>query len=206
MCSPIMTDAHAGHVGRLLVAALHQAISDELPMRMEFYEHWLGGERLRDGGVGLAPMTAVIGFLRAEGEPYHAVMARAGRFAADWTRDAMPAVRRRGLLALPRWWRSRAVLRVAADAIRAGYAPSTVVVRVRKGRARIEVRQSLFCRVRDVQPAPQCDFHAALISGLLASFNVPASFRIEACAGTGQGSCVVTCDLTSAAGGRDVAS
>jgi hypothetical protein len=191
-----MTDAH---VGRLLAAAVHQAITDELPTRIDFYEHWLRGERLRDGGVGLAPMTAVLGFLRAEGEPYHRVMTRAGQFAADWTRDAMPSFRRRTLLALPRWWRSRAVLKVAARAIRDGYAPSRVAVRVRRGQARVEVKQSLFCRAREAQSAPQCDFHTALIHGLLVSFNLPSSFTIESCAGQGDGSCVVTFDLTVAA-------
>jgi len=194
-----MTDAYAGHVGRLLVAAVHQAINDELPTRVDFYEHWLRGERLRDGGVGLAPMTAVLGFLRAEGDPYHAVMARAGAFAADWTREAMPALRRRTLLLLPRWWRTRAVLRLAARVIGDGYPPSKVLVRVKKGRARIEIRQSLFCRAREAQPAPQCDFHASLIAGLLASFNLSVSCRVEQCAGCGDAACVVVCDLTSAA-------
>lgn len=193
-----MTDAHGGHVGRLLVASVHQAITDELPMRADFYEHWLCGERLRDGGVGVAPMTAVLGFLRAEGPPYHVVMTCAGQCAADWTRDAMPPLRRRALLALPRWWRSRAVLRVAARAMRAGYAPSRVVVRIRKGMARVEIRRSLFCRVREAQPAPQCDFHAALLSGLLASFNVPSTVTVERCAGAGGDACVLTCDLTAA--------
>ena len=190
-----MTD---DHVGRLLVATVHQAITDELPTRIDFYEHWLGGERLRDGGVGLAPMTAVVGFLRAEGQPYHAVMSRAGRFAADWTRDAMPSVRRRSLLALPRWWRSRAVLRVAARAIREGYGPSRVVVRVHGGRARVEIRQSLFCKVRDPQPVPQCDFYASLITGLLSAFNLPGVLQIETCSATGGGTCVMTVDLTPA--------
>ena len=191
-----MTDAH---VGRLLVAAVHQAIADELPMRVEFYGHWLRGERLRDGGVGLAPMTAVIGFLRAEGAPYHRVMSRAGEFAADWTHDAMSAWRRRMLLALPRWWRSRAVLRHAARVIRVGYAPSRVVIRVRRKQARVEIRQSLFCRVRDAQPVAQCDFHAAMVVRLLETFNVHASFRFESCVGSGGGVCVVLCDLRAPA-------
>lgn len=191
-----MTDAH---VGRLLVAALHQAISDELPTRIDFYEHWLRGERLRDGGVQLAPMTAVLGFLRAEGAPYHVVMRKAGLCAADWTFQSMPTQRRRWLMLLPRWWRSRAVLAVAAQVIREGYAPSRAVVTVRRGQARIEISQSLFCRVREAQPAAQCDFHVALISGLLAAFELPSAGVIEGCAGSGDGRCVVTVDLTAPA-------
>lgn len=197
-----MTDAH---VGRLLVAALHQAITDELPTRIDFYEHWLRGERLRDGGVGLAPMTAVLGFLRAEGAPYHAVMTRAGRYAAEWTRDAMPAVRRRMVQALPRWWRSRAVLRIAAQAIRDGYAPCRAVVRVRRGEARVEISHSLFCRVREAQPTPQCDFHAALITSLLESFNLRATSQIETCTGAGHVTCALAIDLAASAPATEVA-
>jgi len=36
-------------VGRVLVASLHQAIGDILPMRLGFYEGWLNAEGLRDG-------------------------------------------------------------------------------------------------------------------------------------------------------------
>lgn len=187
------------HVGRLLAAAIHQAISDELPTRIDFYEHWLRGERMRDGGVGLAPMTAVMGFLRAEGPPYHSVMAHAGRCAADWTSEAMPSFRRRLFMAMPRWWRSRAVLGLAATAIRQGYGPSRAVVQVRRGLARIEIRHSLFCRVRESQAAAQCDFHAAMIMGLLASFGLPGTFEIERCTGSGGSMCVIAVDLNMVA-------
>ena len=61
----IMTE---GHLGRLLPACLHQAIADVLPQRLEFYEEWLDPVGLRDGSIGLAPISAVIGFLRTEGE------------------------------------------------------------------------------------------------------------------------------------------
>ena len=68
-----MTDAG---VGRLLVASLHQGIADLLPSRLEFYESWLNPTGLRDGRIGLAPLAAVLSFLRQEGEPYHLVAAR----------------------------------------------------------------------------------------------------------------------------------
>ena len=152
-----------------------------------------------DGAVGLAPMTAVMGFLRAEGAPYHAVMGRAGRFAADWTCEAMPAFRRRMLMALPRWWRSRRVLAIAAAAIRQGYGASRATVRVRRGTARIEIKHSLFCRVREPLAVPQCDFHAAMVMGLLSSFGLPGTFEIERCTGSGDGACVISVDLNAVA-------
>ena len=38
------------HLGRLLPACLHQAISDVMPSRLEYYEEWLSPDGLRDGG------------------------------------------------------------------------------------------------------------------------------------------------------------
>ena len=57
-------------VGRVLVASLHQAIGDILPTRLAFYENWLNAEGLRDGTIGLAPLYAVLSFLRQEGDAY----------------------------------------------------------------------------------------------------------------------------------------
>ena len=56
-------------IGRVLVASLHQAIADLLPTRLEFYENWLNVAGLREGTIGLAPLTAVLSFLRTEGTP-----------------------------------------------------------------------------------------------------------------------------------------
>ena len=55
-------------IGRVLVASLHQGISDILPMRLTFYESWLDAEGLREGTIGLAPLYAVLSFLRQEGD------------------------------------------------------------------------------------------------------------------------------------------
>ena len=66
-------------IGRVLVASLHQAIADILPTRLEFYENWLNVSGLREGTIGLAPLSAVLSFLRTEGEAYDLITARAGR-------------------------------------------------------------------------------------------------------------------------------
>ena len=50
-------------IGRVLVASLHQAIADLLPTRLEFYENWLNVSGLREGTIGLAPLSAVLSFL-----------------------------------------------------------------------------------------------------------------------------------------------
>src|SRR5213078_432418 len=81
-------------IGRLLVASLHQGIADLLPTRLEFYEAWLNPAGLRDGKIGLAPLAAVLSFLRQEGEPYRLIAGRAGEYTAEWTVADLPGFRR----------------------------------------------------------------------------------------------------------------
>src|SRR4029078_3545354 len=71
-------------IGRVLVASLPQSIADLLPARLEFYENSLTGAGLRDGSIGLARLSAVLSFLRSEGEAYNPITARAGEYAAAW--------------------------------------------------------------------------------------------------------------------------
>src|SRR5262249_46375421 len=67
-----------GGVGRVLVASLHQGISDIIPTRLSFYENWLNSEGFREGTIGLAPLYAVLSFLRQEGDVYQLITTRAG--------------------------------------------------------------------------------------------------------------------------------
>ena len=105
-----MTDAA---VGRLLVASLHQGIADLLPMRLEFYEAWLHPSGLREGRIGLAPLAAVLSFLRLEGAPYHLIAARAGEYTADWTVAGLSPFRKRFILAMPPSLRKHMVVGIA---------------------------------------------------------------------------------------------
>src|SRR2546422_9311939 len=95
-------------IGRVLVASLHQAIADLLPTRLEFYENWLNVAGLREGTIGLAPLTAVLSFLRTEGEAYNLITARAGEYAAAWTFENVSGLERRLVQALPVALRARA--------------------------------------------------------------------------------------------------
>jgi len=184
-----MTDAT---IGRLIVAPLHQAISDALPARVEFYEYWLTGDGLRGGTIGRAAMAAVLGFLRVEGDAYAPVMAEAGRLAADWAVDAMRGPYRRAVSALPRPLRLRAALAFATGMNRRGFSAIQTTVKVRRGVARMDVRDSIFCQVRDVQAQPLCGYHAALVARVLARFDLPADVVIDGCRATGAASCVMT--------------
>ena len=178
-----------GGIGRILVAALHQGIADHVPSRLEFYENWLNPIGLRDGTIGLAPVAAVLSFLRREDGAYEPVTRRAGEYAGEWTVDGLSALRRRTIRALPRPLRARLALGVGQDVVRAAYGGSRALVRVRGGRARVLIRSSIFCGVRQPAAAPLCGFYAAAFERVLASLGAPARAEITRCRGAGDPEC-----------------
>jgi bacteriochlorophyll 4-vinyl reductase len=179
-------------IGRVLVASLHQGIADILPTRLGFYENWLNAEGLREGTIGLAPLYAVLSFLRQEGNAYQIITARAGEYAAEWTVASMPAPQRRLIQALPAWARTRVLLRMARRLVRSSYRGSRAIVRLRKGTARIDVRASIFCSVREPVPHPLCGYYASAFTRMLALFNLRAKAEVIACRGTGEPTCLLT--------------
>ncbi len=189
-------------IGRLLPACLHQAIADVLPQRLDFYENWLRSETLRDGDIGVAPMTAVLGFLRTEHAEYGAVVARAGALAAEWT---VASLRRRLIDLLPRPLRTRVALRIARKVARRLYSPTRMSVRIRGRRARLDIASSVFCGVRERHPGPLCGFYGALATGILRAFRLPARSVIESCRGAGAAGCVLELTLSDETPAADTA-
>lgn len=168
-------------IGRLLVASLHQSIADVLPDRLEFYENWLSPTGLREGRIGLAPLSAVLSFLRREGTAYDDVTTRAGRYAGEWTvRNVTPA-RQRLIRMLPLRWRIRPALQVARDLVTATYPGSRVIVRVKRGAASVDLRGSLFCEVREPSALPLCGFYRAAIIEVLQAFEIEATAEVTEC-------------------------
>jgi hypothetical protein len=189
----IMSEAR---IGRVLVASLHQAIADLLPTRLEFYENWLNVAGLREGTIGLAPLTAVLSFLRTEGDAYNLITARAGEYAAAWTFENVSALERRLIPALPSGLRARAALRIARQLIRATYPGSRAMTKIRKAVVTIDLRGSLFCEVRETSVHPLCTFYASAIGGVLKLFDVAADARVTECrAAGGQRGCVLSVSL-----------
>src|SRR5258707_4963051 len=123
-------------IGRVLVASLHQAIADILPTRLAFYENWLNAEGLREGTIGLAPLYAVLSFLRQEGAAYKLITTRAGEYAADWTVQSMPPIQRAMIKAAPVWLRSRILLRLARRLVRSSHKGNRPISAMRRGTAR----------------------------------------------------------------------
>ena len=184
------------HLGRLLPACLHQAIADELPDRLEFYEEWLDPVGLRNGSIGLAPLSAVTGFLRTEGAQYDAVVARAGALAAEWSLDNVSTSMRRFGAALPAGLRTRFALRIVRRIVRNVLSSSSATSKVARGRATVTVDASAFCMVRDRAAAPLCGFYRALTIEVLRLFHIPAHADIQTCqAVSGQRRCVIAVEL-----------
>lgn len=184
-------------IGRVLVASLHQGIADILPMRLGFYENWLNAEGLREGTIGLAPLYAVLSFLRQEGQAYHTITTRAGEYAAEWTVASMPSMQRAAIKASPAWLRKRLLIGLARDLVRSSYQGSRAVAKVRRGMANIDVRASIFCSVREPVAHPLCGFYAAAFTRLLTLFNLRTRAEVVSCRGTGEPACVVRIALSN---------
>ena len=185
-------------IGRVLVASLHQGIADILPTRLGFYENWLNAKGLREGTIGLAPLYAVLSFLRQEGDAYTLITTRAGEYAADWTVQSMPQMQRAFIKAAPLWLRSRILLRLSRRLVRSSYKGSRALSKLRKGTARVDLRASVFCNVRDRVPHPLCGFYVAAFTRLLALFDVSARTEIVACRATGESTCLLTITFAGA--------
>lgn len=191
-------------IARILVASLHQGISDLLPARLDFYENWLNPDGLRHGTIGLAPVLAVLSFLRQEGAPYQQVTRRAGEYAAEWTVAAESSARRTIVQSLPISLRSRAVLRLAKRTISDMHAGQRARLRVVRGQGTLDVQDSIFCGVRDLAREPLCEFHAAAVERLLDLYAVPAEVRLDHCRAVGDPSCVITVTIHSRRSSRVV--
>jgi len=181
-------------VGRLLVASLHQSIADELPARLEFYEGWLNTAGLREGRIGLAPLAAVLSFLRQEdGEAYRVVAARAGEYAAEWAEAALSPWQRSLIRRAPEWVRVRLVLRVARTLVRDTYGGSQArVTWGPQGRGVVGIQGSVFCSVRDRATDPLCGFYEAAIRRLLRQFDLDVDVGTSECRATGSARCAMT--------------
>ncbi len=194
-------------IGRVLVASIHQAILDVLPNRIDFYENWLSTSGLREGTIGLAPLAAVLSFLRAEGDAYDRITTRAGEYAADWTVGGLPRLEHRIVRALPARWRARSALRVARTLVTSTYPGTRAIVKVRGATASVDLRGSLFCEVREASVLPMCGFYAAAIARVMAHFSVPADVYVHQCRAAGAARrCVLAVVVQRPVeGGREVA-
>lgn len=180
-------------IGRLLVASLHQAIAELLPLKLEFYENWLKPLGLLKEGrvIGVASFSAALSFLRREEPPetYHAVTRRAGELAAIWTYDAQSWSRRRWLTMLPLRMRMRGALKIARDIARSTYPGSKIVARLHKAGGQVEVRGSIFCQVREPADRPLCGFYEGILAQLMEQLAIRGQVNVARCRAAGGNAC-----------------
>ena len=147
-------------IGRVLVASLHQGISDLLPTRLTFYESWLDAEGLREGTIGLAPLYAVLSFLRQEGDgAYEKITTCAGEYAAEWTVESMAPLERTLIRKAPAWLRTRLLLRLLGRLVQKSYTGSRAVSRLRRGQSPGRSARVRLCTVREPLTRPLCGFY-----------------------------------------------
>lgn len=119
------------------------------------------------------------------------IATRAGEYAAEWTVASMPSLQRALIKAAPGRLRGPLLLRLGSRLVRSTYRGTRVVARLRGGMATVDVRDSLFCTVREPVTRPLCGFYAAAFTRVLSLFNIDARADVIACRGRGETSCVV---------------
>jgi hypothetical protein len=179
----------------MLIASLHQGISDLIPSRLEFYENWLHATGMRDGRIGLAPLAAVLSFLRQEGDPYDLVTARAGEYAAQWTYDNLSSFQRSVIRSLPVALRARTALHLTKRVVSRSYLGARATSRLRRGSGTIVLRKSIFCGVREPFTRPLCGYYAAALERSLRLVSVNGTVAVQSCQGSGGGSCVIAVNV-----------
>ncbi len=179
-------------VGRILPASLHQGIADLLPSRLDFYEEWLNPKAMRDGRIGLAPLAAVLSFLRREGDAYQLVSARAGEYAAEWTFAELSSVGRSFIRWAPLWLRVRLVARLAQRMSVRTYRDCRTTIRWKRQIGTVGLSGSLFCIVRERTEQPLCVFYASAIRRLMKLSGLEVDVTADHCRATGAERCGMT--------------
>jgi bacteriochlorophyll 4-vinyl reductase len=183
-------------IGRLLIASLHEGIADVSPTRLEFYENWLTPPGLREQKFGLAPLHAVLSFLRLEGQhTYERIMTKAGQHTADWAYAELPAVERAVVRRLPLGLRARWALRISRRLVAQTFKGSRARVRLKRHEGTVGIHASVFCTVRETASFPMCVFYSAAVERFLRQFDVEAHVRITECRAHGGSDCTLAVSI-----------
>jgi hypothetical protein len=180
-------------IGRLLVASLHQGIADVAPERLVFYENWLTPPGLGNGKFGLAPLHAVLSFLRLEGAgTYAQIMRQAGAYTADWGFQELSSVQRSAVGSLPAMLRGPAALYLSRRLVKDTFRGSRASTRLRRGSGTMDIRASIFCEVRETAQWPMCVFYSAAVERFLRRFDLDAIVDVVQCRASGGSGCTMT--------------
>ena len=126
-------------------------------------------------------------------------MRKAGEYTADWAYLELGAVQRALGRTLPTALRARWALRLSRRLVWQTFRGSRTRVRVRRKAARVEIRGSIFCELRQAGEAPMCVFYAAAVEQFLRRFAVGADVHVQECKAAGAAECTLAVALHGAA-------
>jgi hypothetical protein len=84
---------------------------------------------------------------------------------------------------------------MARRLVHSSYSGSRAICRLQGAHARVELRASVFCTVRDKVAHPLCGFYSSAFTRLLALFEIGARTEVVACRGAGGPTCVLDVSL-----------
>jgi bacteriochlorophyll 4-vinyl reductase len=193
-------------IGRLLIASLHQGIADIIPARLPFYENWLTPPGLRDGKFGLAPLHAVLSFLRLEGQgTYDQIMTRAGAYTADWAYSELSSLQRAVVRSFPMALRARWALWACRRVVARTFRGSKASARLRKRDGTFDIRASIFCALRERSAFPMCAFYRAALERFLQRFDIDAAVHVSQCKASGGSACTMAVSIRGERAGEPAA-
>lgn len=181
-----MTEAR---IGRVVVAALHEALAHQLPLRLEFYESYLRPMGMRAGRIGVASFTAALSFLRREPGAYDPVVRQAGALAAQWTYDEAQGIGRAMWERLPDRVRVRRALRLASRLVDGTQRGAHARVDGAGNARHLLITGSPFCDLRHPSEVPMCGFYVAALERFLQLLEVPSVVAVAECQAMGHAHC-----------------
>jgi hypothetical protein len=181
-----MTEAR---IGRVVVAALHEALATQLPLRLEFYESYLRPMGMRAGTIGAASFTAALSFLRREPGDYDPVVTQAGALAARWIYEEQKGLRRAVWERLPDGPRRRWAMRLTAKLVDSTQRGARARTQGPRQARRLVITGSPFCDLRQPVGAPMCGFYSAALDQFLQLLAVPSRVEVNECRAMGHAHC-----------------
>jgi len=153
-------------VRRLFMASVYKALEDLAPEQTEVFEGWFDPHD-RNSRLHIAPVLGAISYLRRDVDLYSRIMERAGRYASQWGYLDRSLFERKLLKTLPRALRGGLVGYILRSGLSRVHRDGRLRVLKDEARLRVEVDNSLFCRMGGPAEAPVCGYYAALFAGLL---------------------------------------
>ena len=168
-------------VERLFVASLRSVLENTAPERLDVFESWFppGDRRPR---FHIAPIIGAVSYLGRDTEFYNAIMAKAGRIAADWSYEQLSHVERKFWSSMPQSGRERAVRRLLRTGLRNIQRRGELEARREGSKLLLTLSNSFFCRAVHGN-GPVCLYYASLFSGLLERAGLRWSAVVESSCG-----------------------